>query len=46
MMVIILESGNYNIFDSKYGSPLTVALQDNCFESIHIMTNGNYNFDV
>ena len=45
MLLIILENGHYALYDSKHGSPLTVALQNNCFESIHIINSGNFNFD-
>lgn len=46
MLNIILESGHYALYDSKNGSPLTVALQNNCFDSIHIIMNGDFKFDV
>lgn len=45
MLQIILESRNYALFDTKHGSPLTVALQNNCFESINIINSGDYDFD-
>lgn len=45
MLHIILESGHYALHDSKHGSPLTVALHHNCFESIHIINSGDFNFD-
>jgi hypothetical protein len=34
---LILSSKNYALYDSKNGSPLTVALQHGCFESIKII---------
>lgn len=46
MLHIILESGHFAYSDSKNGSPLTQALQNNCFDSINIIMNGDYNFDV
>ena len=45
MLYIILDSGHYALVDAKHGSPLTVALQDNCFDSIHIINSGEYKFD-
>lgn len=45
MLNIILESGHYAIFDAKHGSPLTVGLMHNCFESINVIINGDYKFD-
>lgn len=33
------------MYDSKNGSPLTVALQHNCFEAIQIINSGDYKFD-
>lgn len=41
MLKKILNSGHYALFDVRHGSPLTVALQHNCFESIDIMMNGD-----
>jgi hypothetical protein len=46
MLHIILESGNYAFFDAKNGSPLTVALENNCFDSINIILKPEYKFDV
>ena len=46
MLNIILQSGHYALYDSKNGSPLTVALENNCFESIDIIMNGDFQFDV
>lgn len=47
MLKKILNSGHYALHDVRHGSPLTVALQYNCFESIDIMMHGDggYHFD-
>lgn len=44
-MTIILDSGNFAVVDQRFGSPLTVALQDKCYQSIDIITSGDYKFD-
>ena len=46
MLKIILSSGNFALYDSLNGSPLNVALEYNCFESLQIMKNGDLNFDL
>lgn len=45
MLTIILESGHYSIQPKNHESPLNVALQDNCFESLIQINNGDYKFD-
>jgi len=45
MLHIILDSGHYALQDPKHESPLLVALQHNCFESINIFDSGDYEFD-
>jgi len=45
MMYIILENKLFSAHDAIHGSPLTVALRHDCYESIRIMNSGDYNFD-
>lgn len=45
MLKIILKSGHYAIQPLSHESPLTVALQDSCFESLNEINSGEYNFD-
>lgn len=45
MLHIILDSGHYDMCCHRHGSPLTVAIDFNCFECIEIMSNDIYKFD-
>ena len=45
MLSIILESGKFSIQGQTHESPLAVAVQDNCFESLTLMINGEYKID-
>jgi hypothetical protein len=45
MLLIILESGNFAYFDSQNRTPLSVALDHVCIESLNIMCQEEYKFD-
>lgn len=45
MLHIILDSGDYDVCSKRHGSPLTVALDSNCFDCIEIMSKDEYKFD-
>ena len=45
MLRIQLDCGHYALYDVEHDGPLTVALHNNCFESLFIINNGDYNFD-
>lgn len=45
MLKIIIESGHYEVNDKVNGSPLSVALQNYCFESIQILNSSKSEFD-
>ena len=46
LLRILLEEGNYDDFDQRYGNLLIFTVKDNCFESLDIELEGGYNFDV